>query len=171
MLQALAVKALNDLPAKHGKRPNVKNPPLDHRERPHLPASESRIDRLARSTFDLFAIVKRIVDAGGQFRSLAEPWADTATSTGRLMIAVLGGLADVERDLIRTRTAEGRSRAKARGQHMGRPPALTPGRAGDRKPGRTDSRRAHLCKLRLRAPGLAKTARPFRKSQVGRASK
>lgn len=86
----------------------------------------TRIDRLARSTFDLFAIVKRIVDAGGQFRSLAEPWADTATSTGRLMIAVLGGLADVERDLIRTRTAEGRSRAQARGQHMGRPPKLTP---------------------------------------------
>ena len=55
----------------------------------------TRIDRLARSTFDLFAIVKRIVDAGGQFRSLAEPWADTGTSTGRLMIAVLGGLADV----------------------------------------------------------------------------
>ena len=86
----------------------------------------TRIDRLARSTFDLFAIVKRIVDAGGQFRSLAEPWADTGTSTGRLMIAVLGGLADVERDLIRTRTAEGRSRAKARGKHMGRPPSLTP---------------------------------------------
>ena len=85
----------------------------------------TRIDRLARSTFDLFAIVKQIVDAGGQFRSLAEPWADTATSTGRLMIAVLGGLADVERDLIRTRTAEGRNRAKGRGQHMGRPPALT----------------------------------------------
>ena len=86
----------------------------------------TRIDRLARSTFDLFAIVKRIVDAGGQFRSLAEPWADTGTSTGRLMIAVLGGLADVERDLIRTRTAEGRSRAKARGKHMGRPPSLSP---------------------------------------------
>ncbi len=86
----------------------------------------TRIDRLARSTFDLFAIVKQIVDAGGQFRSLAEPWADTATSTGRLMIAVLGGLADVERDLIRTRTAEGRTRAKARGQHMGRPPKLNP---------------------------------------------
>ena len=67
----------------------------------------TRIDRLARSTFDLFAIVKQIVDAKGQFRSLAEPWADTATSTGRLMIAMLGGLADVERDLIRTRTAEG----------------------------------------------------------------
>ena len=86
----------------------------------------TRIDRLARSTFDLFAIVKQIVDAKGQFRSLAEPWADTGTSTGRLMLAVLGGLADVERDLIRTRTAEGRSRAKARGQPMGRPPSLTP---------------------------------------------
>jgi DNA invertase Pin-like site-specific DNA recombinase len=86
----------------------------------------TRIDRLARSTFDLFGIVKRIVDAKAQFRSLAEPWADTGTSTGRLMLAVLGGLADVERDLIRTRTAEGRSRAQARGQHMGRPPKLTP---------------------------------------------
>jgi DNA invertase Pin-like site-specific DNA recombinase len=87
--------------------------------------SVTRIDRLARSTFDLFAIVKRIVDAGAQFRSLAEPWADTDTSTGRLMLAVLGGLADVERDLIRTRTAEGRSRAISRGQHMGRPPKLS----------------------------------------------
>src|SRR6266446_5526591 len=85
----------------------------------------TRIDRLARSTFDLFAIVKQIVDGKAQFRSLAEPWADTGTSTGRLMLAVLGGLADVERDLIRTRTAEGRSRAKKRGQHMGRPPKLT----------------------------------------------
>jgi DNA invertase Pin-like site-specific DNA recombinase len=76
----------------------------------------TRIDRLARSTFDLFGIVKRIVDAKAQFRSLAEPWADTGTSTGRLMLAVLGGLADVERDLIRTRTAEGRNRAKAQGK-------------------------------------------------------
>ena len=65
----------------------------------------TRIDRLARSTSDLFAIVKQIVDTGGQFRSLAEPWADTATSTGRLMLAVLDGLADVERDLTRVRGA------------------------------------------------------------------
>src|SRR5205085_8232526 len=86
----------------------------------------TRIDRLARSTLDLFAIVEQIVDAKAQFRSLAEPWADTGTSTGRLMITVLGGLADVERDLIGTRTAEGRSRAQKRGQHMGRPPKLTP---------------------------------------------
>jgi DNA invertase Pin-like site-specific DNA recombinase len=86
----------------------------------------TRIDRLARSTFDLFGIVKRIVNAKAEFRSLAEPWADTGTSSGRLMLAVLGGLVDVERDLIRTRTVEGRSRAKAQGKHMGRPPSLTP---------------------------------------------
>jgi DNA invertase Pin-like site-specific DNA recombinase len=89
----------------------------------------TRIDRLARSIFDLFGIVKRIVDAKAQFRSLAEPWADTGTSTGRLMIAVLDGLADVERDLIRARTAEGRSRAKAKGKQMGRPPSLDDGAA------------------------------------------
>jgi DNA invertase Pin-like site-specific DNA recombinase len=86
----------------------------------------TRIDRLARSTLDLFGIVKRIVDAKAEFRSLAEPWADTGSRTGRLMRAVLGGLADVERDLIRTRTGEGRSRSKAQGKHMGRPPSLTP---------------------------------------------
>ncbi|MGC8536921.1 MAG: recombinase family protein [Rhizomicrobium sp.] len=82
----------------------------------------TRIGRLALSTLDLFAIVRQIADVGALFRSLAEPWA----GTGRLMLAVLGGLADVERDLIRNRTTEGRSRAKARGQHMGRPPAFTP---------------------------------------------
>ena len=68
----------------------------------------------------------KLAPGGVQFRPLTEPWAGTGTSTGRLMLAVLGGLADVERDLIRTRTAEGRSRAKVRGKHMGRPPSLTP---------------------------------------------
>jgi DNA invertase Pin-like site-specific DNA recombinase len=114
----------------------------------------TRIDRLARSTLDLFAIVKQIVDTKGQFRSLAEPWADTSTSTGRLMIAVLGGLADVERDLIRTRTAEGRSRAKARGQHMGRPPKLT-----DVQKMETRQRRAEGAKLQELALQLQRRAR------------
>jgi DNA invertase Pin-like site-specific DNA recombinase len=85
----------------------------------------TRIDRLARRTFDLFGIVKRIGGGKAQFRSLAEPWADASASTGRLMLAALGGLADVKSDLIRTRTAEGRSRAAKRGQHMGRPSRLT----------------------------------------------
>jgi DNA invertase Pin-like site-specific DNA recombinase len=80
----------------------------------------TRIDRLARSTFDLFRRVKRTVDAKAQFRSLAKPWADTGTSSGRLMLAVLGGFADVERDFICTRTGVGRSRTKARGKHVRR---------------------------------------------------
>ncbi len=119
----------------------------------HLAAGDvvtvTRIDRLARSTFDLFAIVKQIVDAEAQFRSLAEPWADTGTSTGRLMIAVLGGLADVERDLIRTRTPEGRSRAQKRGQHMGRPP----------KP--TDAQKAEARRRRAQGATLAELARSY----------
>jgi DNA invertase Pin-like site-specific DNA recombinase len=103
----------------------------------------TRIDRLARSTFDLFGIVKRIVDAKAQFRSLAEPWADTGTSPGRLMLAVLGGLADVERDLICTRTAEGRNRAKERGQRMGRP---LPSPRRSRKRPADGARRARRCR-------------------------
>src|SRR6201998_2567322 len=105
----------------------------------------TRIDRLARSTLDLFGIVRRIADAKAQFRSLAEPWADTGTRTGRLMLAVLGGLADVERDLIRTRTAEGRSRAKAQGAHMGRPPSLTTPRHSRKRPP-DGARRALRCR-------------------------
>jgi DNA invertase Pin-like site-specific DNA recombinase len=83
----------------------------------------TRIDRLARSVFDLFATVKRVLDAGGHFLALSQPMADTTTSTGRLFLAVLGGVADVEREMILTRTAEGRARSKKR---MGRPPKLTP---------------------------------------------
>jgi DNA invertase Pin-like site-specific DNA recombinase len=109
----------------------------------------TRIDRLARSTFDLFAIVKQIVDAKAQFRSLAEPWADTGISTGRLLIAVLGGLADVERDLIRTRTAEGRSRAQKRGQRMGRKPKLT------------EAQQAEARKRRAKGATLAELARSY----------
>jgi DNA invertase Pin-like site-specific DNA recombinase len=59
------------------------------------------------------------------FRSLGDAWADATTSHGRLMLTVLGGLAEFERDLIRTRTGEGRERAKARGVKMGRKPKLT----------------------------------------------
>lgn len=101
------------------------------RVKPGDQVTVTRIDRLARSTFDLFGIIKTITDCGASFRSLAEPWADTATSTGRLMLAVLGGLADLERDLIKTRTTEGRNRALARGQRMGRPRAMTAAQIAD----------------------------------------
>ena len=85
----------------------------------------SRLDRLARSTRDLLSILDVLARRGAVFRSLADAWADTTPPHGRLMLTVLGGLAEFERNLIRARTGEGRERAKARGQHMGRPPKLT----------------------------------------------
>jgi DNA invertase Pin-like site-specific DNA recombinase len=81
----------------------------------------TRLDRLARSTRDLLNILDRIGKAEASFRSLADAWADTSTAHGRLIVTVLGGLAEFERELIRARTGEGRARAKARGVHMGRP--------------------------------------------------
>jgi DNA invertase Pin-like site-specific DNA recombinase len=85
----------------------------------------TRLDRLARSTRDLLNTLAQIAEKGAGFRSLADTWADTTTSHGRLMLTVLGGLAEFERDLIRARTTEGRARAVARGVKMGRPPKLT----------------------------------------------
>jgi DNA invertase Pin-like site-specific DNA recombinase len=84
------------------------------------------VTRLARSTRDLLNTLAAITDRKAGFRSLGDAWADTTTPHGRLMLAVLGGLAEFERDLIRARTSEGRERAKARGVKMGRPPKLTP---------------------------------------------
>jgi DNA invertase Pin-like site-specific DNA recombinase len=86
----------------------------------------TRLDRLARSTRNLLNILAEITDKGAGFRSLGDPWADTTTPHGRLMLTVLGGLAEFERELIRARTAEGRARAKARGVSLGRKPKLTP---------------------------------------------
>jgi DNA invertase Pin-like site-specific DNA recombinase len=84
----------------------------------------TRLDRLARSTRDLLNILDTVARAGADFRSIADAWADTTTPHGRLMLTVLGGLAEFERELIRARTGEGRKRAQARGVRFGRPPKL-----------------------------------------------
>jgi DNA invertase Pin-like site-specific DNA recombinase len=86
----------------------------------------TRLDRLARSTRDLLNILATIGEHEAGFRSLKDTWADTTTPHGRLMLTVLGGLAEFERELIRTRTRDGRARAKARGVKFGRPAVLTP---------------------------------------------
>ena len=85
----------------------------------------TRLDRLARSTRDLLNILDTIAKAEAGFKSVADAWADTTTPHGRLMLTILGGLAEFERELIRARTGEGRTRAKARGVRFGRPPSLT----------------------------------------------
>src|ERR1700704_1618639 len=85
----------------------------------------TRLDRLARSTRDLLNLLGTIAEKRAGFKSLRDTWADTTTAHGRLMLTVLGGLAEFERELIRVRTGDGRARAKARGVRFGRKPKLT----------------------------------------------
>jgi hypothetical protein len=85
----------------------------------------TRLDRLAQSTLDLLSILRRVTEAGAKFKSLKDPWADTTTPHGELMVTILAGLATFERHLIKARTDEGRTRAKGRGVRFGRPPKLT----------------------------------------------
>ncbi len=90
-----------------------------------------RLDRLARWTRDLLNTLAAIAAKGAGFRSLHDAWADTTTPHGRLMLTVLGGLAEFERELIRARTGEGRVRAVARGVKLGQKPELTIHRANE----------------------------------------
>jgi DNA invertase Pin-like site-specific DNA recombinase len=85
----------------------------------------TKLDRLARSTRDLLNTLAAIADAGAGFKSLGDPWCDTTTPHGRLMLTVLGGLAEFERHLILARTSDGRDRARARGVRFGRKLKLT----------------------------------------------
>ena len=86
----------------------------------------TRLDRLARSTLDLLHTVDGISKAGAGFRSLADAWADSTTPHGKLMLTVLGGLAEFERSLIMARTQRGIQRARERGVAFGRPTKLNP---------------------------------------------
>jgi DNA invertase Pin-like site-specific DNA recombinase len=85
----------------------------------------TRLDRLARSTRDLLNVIDAVTKRGAGFKSLKDAWADTTSPHGRLMLTVLGGLAEFEREFIRARTGEGRKRAKERGVKFGRPRKLT----------------------------------------------
>jgi DNA invertase Pin-like site-specific DNA recombinase len=91
----------------------------------------TKLGRLARSTRDLLNTLAAIGEAGPSFKSLGDPWADTTTPHGRLMLTVLGGLAEFERHLILSRTNEGRVRAKARGVKFGRKLKLTKHQQGE----------------------------------------
>src|SRR5215467_10564253 len=86
----------------------------------------TRLDRLTRSTRDWLNILDDIAKRGAGFKSLHDAWADTTSAHGRLMVTILAGLAEFERELILARTSDGRTRAKARGVKFGRPAALTP---------------------------------------------
>jgi len=84
------------------------------------------LDRLARSTNDLFAITQKIEATDASFRSLREPWADTTSSMGKFLLTVFAGLSELERNIINERTEEGRVSARKRGVKFGRKFKLTP---------------------------------------------
>ena len=81
----------------------------------------TRLDRLARSTSELLAIAERITEKQAGLQSLDEPWADTTSPSGRMILTVFAGIAEFERHLIRSRTDDGRRAAMARGVTFGRP--------------------------------------------------
>lgn len=85
----------------------------------------TRLDRLARSTRDLLEIAEQLKDGGAGLRSLAEPWADTTSAAGKMVLTIFAGIAEFERTLIHQRTSSGRIAAKQRGVRFGRPPRLT----------------------------------------------
>lgn len=97
---------------------------LDHL-RPGDVVTVTRLDRLARSTRDLLDIAERIRGCGAGLRSLAEPWADTTSPAGRMVMTVFAGIAEFERSLILERTRTGREAAKARGVQFGPRPTLS----------------------------------------------
>ncbi len=79
------------------------------------------LSRLSRSVRDLFSIVGKIEKIGAQITSLKEPWLDTTTPHGRLIFTIFSGISEFERELIRQRTLEGLSAARARGRSGGHP--------------------------------------------------
>ena len=83
-----------------------------------------KLDRLARSTRDLLETMEAIREAGGKFQSLSEPWADTTTHAGKMIMTIFAGIAEFG-DLIRERTSAGREAARKRGVRFGRPRKLS----------------------------------------------
>jgi DNA invertase Pin-like site-specific DNA recombinase len=84
----------------------------------------TKLDRIARSSRDLHNIIHEIAEAGAQFKSLDDPWCDTTTPHGRLLLSVMAGLAEFERDLIMDRTQAGIQRARELRKTFGRPAKL-----------------------------------------------
>jgi DNA invertase Pin-like site-specific DNA recombinase len=108
----------------HSRRPELVRM-LDHLRAGDV-VTVVRLDRLARNTRDLLDIAERLKAQGAGLRSLAEPWADTTSPAGRLVLTVFAGIAEFERSLIVERTRTGRAAARARGVRFGRRPVLSP---------------------------------------------
>jgi len=130
-LQLDALKAVNcdeyiseKVSSRHKERPEWDG--LLHKLRAGDTLIVYKLDRIARSTTELLRIVEDFQIRGIALKSLQEPWADTTSSVGKLIITVMAGIAEFERDLIRQRSHDGREAAKKRGVKFGRPAKLSP---------------------------------------------
>lgn len=112
----------------------------------------TRLDRLARSIFDLRKIVDQLADKKVEFRCLQQGSIDTSRSDGKLLLNILGSFAEFESDVRRERQLEGIENAKAKGLYKGRKPSI-------------DS--ARVLGLKQSGMGASKIAREMK---IGRAS-
>lgn len=109
-----------------------------------------KLDRIARSTRELLDIIDTLRAQGVAIRSLQEPWADTSSASGKMIMTIMAGIAEFERDLIQQRAKDGREAAKRRGIHMGRPKLLTNEQIEFVKLGRKHSRSVKELALDMR---------------------
>jgi DNA invertase Pin-like site-specific DNA recombinase len=86
----------------------------------------AKLDRLARSSRDLQNILHDLDAQACGFASLGEAWCDTTTDIGKLLMTIMGGVAEFERGIIRKRCEEGIERAKRKGTKFGRKRSMTP---------------------------------------------
>ncbi len=156
MWQDLPRKGLRILPRTAGTEPDARSAP----RRRHR--TVWKLDRLARSTRNLLEIVEAISQAGARFQSISEPWADTTTHAGKMIMTIFAGIGEFERDLIRERTGAGRADAQKRGVRFGRPKKMNEDQEGWHS---AYSRKASLC---ARSPAPSASTRhplPHRRAQ------
>ena len=84
----------------------------------------TRLDRLARSVGDLHRIIERLTDKKVAFQCINQSGVDTDSSTGRLMLAILGAVACFESDIRAERQREGIEKAKSENRYKGRKPSV-----------------------------------------------
>jgi DNA invertase Pin-like site-specific DNA recombinase len=124
-LTAAGCKRIFEEKVSGAKRDRPQLAALLHQLRDGDVVTVTRLDRLARSTRHLLDIAELLDAANAGLRSLAEPWADTTSPAGRMVLTIFAGIAEFERSLIHERTSSGRAAAKAKGVRFGRPPALS----------------------------------------------
>jgi len=128
-LTAAGCKRIFEEKVSGAKRDRPQLAALLHQLRDGDVVTVTRLDRLARSTRHLLDIAELLDAAKAGLRSLAEPWADTTSPAGRMVLTIFAGIAEFERSLIHERTSSGRAAAKAKGVRFGRPLPYRPSRS------------------------------------------